>query len=38
MWVDKAEVRAALAADIGATFMAPPPLAIARYLLEDWAG
>jgi NAD+ diphosphatase len=38
MWVDKAEVRAALAGDIGATFMAPPPLAIARYLLEDWAG
>lgn len=38
MWVDKAEVRAALAGDIGAPFMAPPPLAIARYLLEDWAG
>jgi len=37
MWVDKAEVRAALAGDIGAPFMAPPPLAIARYLLEDWA-
>lgn len=38
MWVDKAEVHAALAGDIGAPFMAPPPLAIARYLLEDWAG
>ena len=38
MWVDKAEVRAALAGDMGAPFMAPPPLAIARYLLEDWAG
>ena len=38
MWVDRAEVRAALAGDMGASFMAPPPLAIARYLLEDWAG
>ncbi len=38
MWVDRAEVRAALAGDMGAPFMAPPPLAIARYLLEDWAG
>lgn len=38
MWVDRADVRAALAGDIGAPFMAPPPLAIARYLLEDWAG
>jgi NAD+ diphosphatase len=37
MWVDRAEVRAALAGDMGAPFMAPPPLAIARYLLEDWA-
>ena len=38
MWVDKAEVRAALAGAMGAPFLAPPPLAIARYLLEDWAG
>ena len=38
MWVDRAEVRAALAGDMGASFLAPPPLAIARYLLEDWAG
>ncbi|OHD05442.1 NAD(+) diphosphatase [Sphingopyxis sp. RIFCSPHIGHO2_12_FULL_65_19] len=37
MWVDRADVRAALGGDIGAPFMAPPPLAIARYLLEDWA-
>jgi len=37
MWVDRSEVRAALAGDMGAPFMAPPPLAIARYLLEDWA-
>ena len=37
MWVDRAEVRAALAGDMGAPFMAPPPMAIARYLLEDWA-
>ncbi|WP_062769133.1 NAD(+) diphosphatase [Sphingopyxis terrae] len=36
MWVDRAAVRAALAGDMGASFMAPPPLAIARYLLEDW--
>ncbi len=38
MWVDKADVRAALAGDMDAPFLAPPPLAIARYLLEDWAG
>ncbi|HET6523712.1 NAD(+) diphosphatase [Sphingopyxis sp.] len=37
MWVDRTEVRAALAGDMGAPFMAPPSLAIARYLLEDWA-
>src|SRR3546814_5272814 len=37
MWVDRAEVRAALAGDMGAPFMAPPSLAIARHLLEDWA-
>ncbi|AQA00098.1 NADH pyrophosphatase [Sphingopyxis sp. QXT-31] len=37
MWVDRADVRAALAGDMGAPFMAPPPLAIARFLLEDWA-
>lgn len=38
MWVDRADVRAALAGDMGASFMAPPSLAIARYLLEDWVG
>lgn len=38
MWVDRAEVRAALGGDMDAPFMVPPPLAIARYLLEDWAG
>lgn len=38
MWVDRAGVRAALAGDMGAPFMAPPSLAIARHLLEDWAG
>ncbi|PKP87809.1 MAG: NAD(+) diphosphatase [Alphaproteobacteria bacterium HGW-Alphaproteobacteria-17] len=37
MWVDKTEVRAALAGDMGAPFLAPPSLAIARHLLEDWA-
>lgn len=38
MWVDRAEVRAALAGDMGAPFLAPPSLAIARHLLEEWAG
>ena len=37
IWVDRAEVRAALAGDMDAPFLAPPPLAIARYLLENWA-
>lgn len=38
IWVDRADVRAALAGDMSAPFMAPPPLAIARFLLESWAG
>lgn len=38
MWVDRSDVHAALAGDMGAPFMAPPPLAIARFLLESWAG
>lgn len=38
MWVDKAEVRAALAGDMNAPFVAPPPLAIARHLLAHWVG
>lgn len=37
MWVSRDEVRAALAGQADAPFMAPPPLAIARYLLENWA-
>lgn len=37
MWVDRDDVRAALAGDMGAPFLAPPSLAIARHLLEDWA-
>ena len=37
MWVDRGDVRAALAGGMGAPFLAPPPLAIARYLLEEWA-
>ena len=36
MWVDRDEVRAALAGDMSAPFVAPPSLSIARYLLEDW--
>jgi NAD+ diphosphatase len=36
MWVDRADVRAALAGDMAAPFLVPPPLAIARHLLEDW--
>ncbi len=38
MWVDRAEILAALGGEMGASFTAPPPLAIARYLLEEWAG
>ncbi|WP_033074096.1 NAD(+) diphosphatase [Sphingopyxis sp. MWB1] len=38
IWVDRAEVRAALAGDMNAPFVVPPPLAIARHLLEIWAG
>lgn len=37
MWVDRADVRAALNGDMGAPFLAPPSLAIARHLLETWA-
>jgi NAD+ diphosphatase len=36
MWVTRDEVRAALAGDPNAPFMTPPPLAIARHLLEIW--
>lgn len=38
MWVSKADVHAALAGEMGAPFAAPPPLAIARFLLEEWVG
>lgn len=36
MWVTRSEVAAALAGFPDAPFMAPPSLAIARYLLESW--
>lgn len=38
MWVDRAQVHAALAGDGGAPFLAPPPYAIAHSLLSHWAG
>ena len=37
IWVTRDEVRAALAGE-GGRFLAPPPYAIARTLLRDWAG
>ena len=37
IWVDRAEVAAALAGDVGAPFLAPPPFAIAHTLLFHWA-
>jgi NAD+ diphosphatase len=36
MWVDRAQVQAALAGDDGAPFLAPPPYAIAHTLLSHW--
>ncbi len=36
IWVSRDEVKAALAGDADAPFAAPPPLAIARTLLEIW--
>ena len=38
MWVTREEVQAALAGDMDAPFVAPPPLAIARHLLAHWIG
>lgn len=38
MWVTRDDVAAALAGAPDAPFMAPPPLAIARFLLESWVG
>jgi NAD+ diphosphatase len=35
-WFSAAEVRAALAGDAAAPFIAPPPFAIAHDLLKDW--
>jgi NAD+ diphosphatase len=37
MWADRAAVRAALAGDPAAPFLAPPPFAIAHSLLAHWA-
>jgi len=37
IWVDRDEVRAALAGAAGAPFLAPPPYAIAHDLLRQWA-
>jgi NAD+ diphosphatase len=37
MWVDRAQVLAALAGDPSAPFLAPPPFAIAHSLLRAWA-
>lgn len=36
IWVTRDEVRAALAGEGDARFLAPPPIAIARNLLETW--
>ncbi|MBB3982853.1 NAD+ diphosphatase [Sphingobium fontiphilum] len=35
-WCDAAGVRAALAGEAGAPFIAPPPMAVARHLLVHW--
>ncbi len=37
-WFTRAEVAAALAGDPSAPFLAPPPFAIARTLLDHWIG
>ena len=37
IWVDRDDVRAALAGDPAAPFLAPPPYAIAHELLSRWA-
>lgn len=36
MWVDAAAVRAALAGEEGAPFAAPPPMAVAHWMLRSW--
>jgi NAD+ diphosphatase len=38
MWVDRADVAAALAGDPAAPFLAPPSFAIANTLLRHWVG
>jgi NAD+ diphosphatase len=38
IWVDRAGVRAALAGEPAAPFLAPPPYAIAHSLLAHWTG
>ncbi len=38
MWVTRAEVRAALANDLGRRFNVPPPFAIAHTLFSEWSG
>ncbi len=38
MWVDRAQVRSALAGHDDAPFLAPPPYAIAHTLLSHWVG
>jgi NAD+ diphosphatase len=38
MWVDRDEVRAALAEEEGARFLAPSPVAIAHHMLRNWLG
>jgi NAD+ diphosphatase len=37
IWVDRAGIRASLAGEAGAPFLAPPPFAIANTLLRAWA-
>jgi NAD+ diphosphatase len=37
IWVDRAEVAAALAGEADARFLAPPPFAIANTLLRAWS-
>jgi len=38
MWVSKDQVRAALAEEDGAAFIAPSKIAVAHHMLRDWVG
>jgi NAD+ diphosphatase len=38
MWVTREQVAAALAGDLAAPFLTPPPYAIAYTLFERWLG